>query len=245
MTMEASPSASDSQTCDGNVAPEEPVEKTSENEDKATNAEDEEVIKEDTETDCFAQEVKPETTEPESQDESVHPPNVPEAESTSASESPKLEEEPSDPNTSPEKAEVEPSESQVQPANNEEALNSENPSKNATPESSNSEDGSKIATPDLLEDSIDSETDLALSASLHAADQMKKRLEEIDPCEKLRALCKKGEVKELDDFLQQRDKHEVDIDYISTDGWTCLHEIITHGCQFTDVARVLLQHGAR
>ena len=28
-------------------------------------------------------------------------------------------------------------------------------------------------------------------------------------------------------------------------GWTCLHEIITHGCQFTAVARVLLQHKAK
>ena len=28
-------------------------------------------------------------------------------------------------------------------------------------------------------------------------------------------------------------------------GWTCLHEIITHGCQFTAVARVLLQHEAK
>ena len=27
-----------------------------------------------------------------------------------------------------------------------------------------------------------------------SADEMKKRLEEIDPCEKLRSLCKKGEV---------------------------------------------------
>ena len=32
---------------------------------------------------------------------------------------------------------------------------------------------------------------------------------------------------------------------ISFSGWTCLHEIITHGCQFTAVARVLLQHKAK
>jgi ankyrin repeat protein len=80
---------------------------------------------------------------------------------------------------------------------------------------------------------------------LHAADEVKKRLEEMDPCEKLRALCKKGEVEELEAFLQQKHEPELDIDYVSSDGWTCLHEIITHGCQFTDIARVLLQHGAK
>ncbi len=87
--------------------------------------------------------------------------------------------------------------------------------------------------------------DLPLNASLHAADEMKKRLEEIDPCEKLRSLCKKGEVDELADFLKNRGETGVDIDYISSDGWTCLHEIITHGCQFTSVAKVLLDHGAK
>ena len=29
---------------------------------------------------------------------------------------------------------------------------------------------------------------------IFSADEMKRRLEEIDPCEKLRSLCKKGEV---------------------------------------------------
>lgn len=87
--------------------------------------------------------------------------------------------------------------------------------------------------------------DLPVNASLHAADEMKRRLEEIDPCEKLRALCKKGEVQELEDFLARKEDTNVDIDYVSSDGWTCLHEIITHGCQFTAVARVLLQHEAK
>lgn len=87
--------------------------------------------------------------------------------------------------------------------------------------------------------------DLPINAALHAADEMKKRLEELDPCEKLRALCKKGEVEELEKFLEKKEQIPVDIDYISSDGWTCLHEIITHGCQFTAVAKVLLQHGAK
>ena len=60
--------------------------------------------------------------------------------------------------------------------------------------------------------------DLPVNASLHAADEMKKRLEEIDPCEKLRALCKKGEVQELEDFLARKEDTNVDIDYVSSDG---------------------------
>ena len=87
--------------------------------------------------------------------------------------------------------------------------------------------------------------DFSLNPAQHAADEMKRRLEEVDPCEKLRSLCKKGEVSELIDFLEKRGKNGVDIDYVSSDGWTCLHEIITHGCQFTSVARILLQHGAK
>ena len=74
--------------------------------------------------------------------------------------------------------------------------------------------------------------DLPPNASIHAADEVKKRLEEIDPCEKLRSLCKKGEVDLLEEFLSKKDETGVDIDYVSADGWTCLHEIITHGCQF-------------
>ena len=45
-----------------------------------------------------------------------------------------------------------------------------------------------------LEEDLEAFSDLPPNASLHAADEMKKRLEEIDPCEKLRSLCKKGEV---------------------------------------------------
>ena len=43
--------------------------------------------------------------------------------------------------------------------------------------------------------------DLPPNASIHAADEVKKKLEEIDPCEKLRSLCKKGEVDLLEEFL--------------------------------------------
>ena len=60
--------------------------------------------------------------------------------------------------------------------------------------------------------------DLPVNASLHAADEMKRRLEEIDPCEKLRALCKKGHVDELLEFLSRKEETNVDIDYISSDG---------------------------
>ena len=34
------------------------------------------------------------------------------------------------------------------------------------------------------------------------------------------------------------------MDAPTEDGWTALHDIITHECQFTDVARVLLNFGA-
>lgn len=101
------------------------------------------------------------------------------------------------------------------------------------------ESNAELSDHDLLDDVNDAR---------HAADEMKKRLEEVDPCEKLRALCKKGEVDELQQFLElksQTGQLSAIIDYISSDGWTCLHEIITHGCQFTAVAKVLLQHGAK
>merc|ERR1711963_268527 len=42
---------------------------------------------------------------------------------------------------------------------------------------------------DVLDDDLGM-GDLPVNASMHAADEMKRRLEEIDPCEKLRALCK-------------------------------------------------------
>ena len=97
---------------------------------------------------------------------------------------------------------------------------------------------------DEIADEMEAFEDLPVNAALHAADEMQKRLEELDPCEKLRALCKKGDVETLEAWLKTVGDG-VDIDYISSDGWTCLHEIITHGCQFTAVARILLQHGAK
>merc|ERR1712008_629830 len=91
--------------------------------------------------------------------------------------------------------------------------------------------------------------DFSVEQARHAANEMKKRLEEDDPCEMLRSLCKKGEITKLEEFLEERCETggglAIDIDYVSNDGWTCLHEIITHGCQFTAVARILLQHGAK
>jgi len=87
--------------------------------------------------------------------------------------------------------------------------------------------------------------DFSVEQARHAANEMKKRLEEDDPCEMLRSLCKKGEIAKLEEFLEERCETGIDIDYVSNDGWTCLHEIITHGCQFTAVARILLQHGAK
>ena len=87
--------------------------------------------------------------------------------------------------------------------------------------------------------------DFSVEQARHAANEMKKRLEEDDPCEMLRSLCKKGEIDKLETFLEEQCETGIDIDYVSNDGWTCLHEIITHGCQFTAVARILLQHGAK
>ena len=97
---------------------------------------------------------------------------------------------------------------------------------NDEPESDVAEEGDSHSVNGLVDDGFE---DLPVNASLHAADEMKRRLEEIDPCEKLRSLCKKGEVEELDQFLKDRGENGVDIDYVSSDGWTCLHEIITHG----------------
>ena len=73
------------------------------------------------------------------------------------------------------------------------------------------------ADQEVLDEDLGME-DLPVNASLHAADEMKRRLEEIDPCEKLRALCKKGEVDELLEFLKRKEETNVDIDYISSDG---------------------------
>lgn len=111
-------------------------------------------------------------------------------------------------------------------------------------DSETEEDGDYPAeNDDEIADEMEAFEDLPVNAALHAADEMKKRLEEVDPCEKLRALCKKGEVENLEAWLKTVGDG-VDIDYISSDGWTCLHEIITHGCQFTAIARILLEHGA-
>lgn len=61
-----------------------------------------------------------------------------------------------------------------------------------------------------------------------------------------RSLCKLGYPEELDKFLKGvKDKHgTLDIDVATEDGWTCLHDMITHECQFTQVAEVLIRHGA-
>ena len=45
-------------------------------------------------------------------------------------------------------------------------------------------------------------------------------------------------------FFRESKNPDVDVDSISEEGWTSLHEIITHECQFTEVARVLLRFGA-
>lgn len=45
-------------------------------------------------------------------------------------------------------------------------------------------------------------------------------------------------------FFRESKNPDVDINSVSEEGWTSLHEIITHECQFTEVARVLLRFGA-
>jgi len=72
------------------------------------------------------------------------------------------------------------------------------------------------------------------------ANELIQRLDEIDPGHKLRSLCKKGDTVALEEFIRTG----VDLDVVSDEGWTCLHEIITHECQFTEVARILMGHGA-
>ncbi|TRY62845.1 hypothetical protein TCAL_03624 [Tigriopus californicus] len=68
-------------------------------------------------------------------------------------------------------------------------------------------------------------------------------LDESDPCHRLRSLCKKGDVAAVRKLLSSGEPG-LDINAVSDEGWTCLHEIITHECQFTEVARVLLDFGA-
>ena len=62
----------------------------------------------------------------------------------------------------------------------------------------------------------------------------------------LRSLCKLGYPEELDKFLSslKNKPGSLDLDVATEDGWTCLHDMITHECQFTQVARVLIKHGA-
>ena len=74
-----------------------------------------------------------------------------------------------------------------------------------------------------------------------SVDELLRRRDEIDPGHKLRSLCKKGDAGALEDFLKSE---EVDLDVVSDEGWTSLHEIITHECQFTDIAKILMSHGA-
>ena len=113
-------------------------------------------------------------------------------------------------------------------------------------EGSDSENHRPVTNGSPITDSYENSwKDFSVEQARHAANEMKKRLEEDDPCEMLRSLCKKGEIAKLEEFLEERCETGIDIDYVSNDGWTCLHEIITHGCQFTAVARILLQHGAK
>ena len=74
-------------------------------------------------------------------------------------------------------------------------------------------------------------------------DKWVKRMDELDPCHKLRSLCKKGDIRELTELLESGSPG-LDIDSLSEEHWTSLHEIITHECQFTEVAKVLLKFGA-
>ena len=73
-----------------------------------------------------------------------------------------------------------------------------------------------------------------------SVDELLRRRDEIDPGHKLRSLCKKGDAAALEEFI----KSDVDLDVVSDEGWTSLHEIITHECQFTEIARILMSHGA-
>jgi hypothetical protein len=73
-----------------------------------------------------------------------------------------------------------------------------------------------------------------------SVDELLRRRDEIDPGHKLRSLCKKGDAAALEEFI----KSDVELDVVSDEGWTSLHEIITHECQFTEIARILMSHGA-
>lgn len=90
------------------------------------------------------------------------------------------------------------------------------------------------------------ESDLTGFAAAKArgdVDQWVRYLDETDPSHRLRSLCKRGDVEALTSLLESNDP-EVDLNAVSEEGWTSLHEIITHECQFTEVARILLKFGA-
>lgn len=98
------------------------------------------------------------------------------------------------------------------------------------------------------EEAMDEEVDALAAAAAEAkargdVDKWVKYLDDTNPCHRLRSLCKKGDLEELTALLETPD-NGVDINYVSEEGWTCLHEIITHECQFTEVAKILLKFGA-
>ncbi|QQP55702.1 Uncharacterized protein FKW44_000132, partial [Caligus rogercresseyi] len=63
-----------------------------------------------------------------------------------------------------------------------------------------------------------------------------------DVNERLRSLCKMGSGEELRELIRSSPL-DLDIDCLSPEGWTCLHEVITHECQFLNVARILVEEG--
>ena len=76
-------------------------------------------------------------------------------------------------------------------------------------------------------------------------DQWIKYLDESDVSHRLRSLCKKGDLDSLERLLKDKSNNpDLDLDSISDEGWSCLHEIITHECQFNAVAKMLIEFGA-
>ncbi len=74
-------------------------------------------------------------------------------------------------------------------------------------------------------------------------DQWLRYLDETNPTHRLRSLCKRGDLEALKEFLASPLGAQADVDEQCKDGWTSLHEIITHECQFTEVARLLVEEG--
>ena len=60
-------------------------------------------------------------------------------------------------------------------------------------------------------------------------------LDSTDPTHRLRSLCKRGDLEALREFLSSEEGRRADVNHRCKEGWTCLHEIITHECQFTEV----------